>query len=158
MTCYTVITCVFSGGSRPSDKGGGEGKSSRPWALRLIGSQFGPKKRGVGGGDPGPSSGSTTAIWLLWVRCQVRGSRLGGPRSVLATEFFFPLAFRRLQWNSNTRARKNKWKKKLNRPFVFKCSIKVKIRKIRFVLVECWQRNIFFTCTLCTCSVVVLLI
>ena len=117
MTCYTVTTCVFSGGSRPSDKGGG-GEVIQTLSPEISGGcavskKFGPKKKdeGGGGGDPGPSPGSATAISLLWVRCQVRGSRLGGPRSFLATEFFFPLAFRRLQWNSNTRARKHKGKK-----------------------------------------------
>lgn len=98
MTCYTVTTCVISDGSIPSDKGGGG---------EFI-QTLSPEIRGGRGGDPGPTLGSATAISLLWVPCQVRGSRLGGPRSVLATEFFFPLAFRRLQWNSNTRARKHK--------------------------------------------------
>ena len=53
-----------------------------------FGPQFGPKKRE--GGDPDPSPGSATAISLLWVPCQVRGSRLGGPRS---PQSFFPFGF-----------------------------------------------------------------
>ena len=104
MTCYTVTTCVISGGSIPSDNGGGGGEFIQTLSPEIRGGagrsqkNLVKKKRwGGGGGAPGPTSGSATAISLLWVRCQVRRSRLCGPRSVLATEFFFPLAFRRLQ-------------------------------------------------------------
>ena len=97
MTCYTVTTCVISDGSIPSDKGGG-GEFIQTLSPEIRGGGLGglkkiwskKKERGGGGGgggwrDPGPTSGSATAISLLWVRCQVRRSRLCGPRSVLAT-------------------------------------------------------------------------
>ena len=134
----------------PEIRGGGLGGLKKIWSKK--------KRWGGGWRDPGPTSGSATAISLLWVRCQVRRSRLCGPRSVLATEFFFPLAFRRLQWNSQHAGKKSQMKKKLNRPFVFKCSIKVKLG--RFALYS-WNvgKEIFFTKkALCTYSVVVLLI
>ena len=38
MTCYTVTTCVFSGGSRPSDKrGGGQVIQSLSPEIREMG-------------------------------------------------------------------------------------------------------------------------
>ena len=151
MTCYTVTTCVISDGSIPSDKGGGGGEFIQTLSPEIRGGagrsqkNLVKKKRLGGGGwrDPGPTSGSATAISLLWVRCQVRRSRLCGPRSVLATEFFFPLAFRRLQWNS-TRGQENTNEKKIESSFCFQVLYKGEIRTIRFVLVECWQRNIFY--------------
>ena len=56
------------------------------------------------------------------------------------------------------RGQENTNEKKIESSFWFQVLYKGEIRQIRFVLVECWQRNIFFTCTLCTCSVFVLLI
>ena len=58
MTCYTVTTCVFSGGSRPSDKGGG-GEVIQTLSPEIRGGgwavskKFGPKKKDEGGGGAG---------------------------------------------------------------------------------------------------------
>ena len=54
---------VFSGGSRPSDKGGARSQKKFFW---LFGSQFGLKKRGEAA-PPGPSPGSATG-------CNIRES------------------------------------------------------------------------------------
>ena len=86
----TMVTC--SGRSRPSDKGGGQ--SSRPWdkvGARLkknfcqsFEPQFGLRIRG--GGQPGPSPGSTTdlmshfsSLWSL----DSRGIKLKAPQAML---------------------------------------------------------------------------
>ena len=71
---------------------------------------------------------------------------------------FFPFGFPSTSMELQHAGKKTQMKKKLNRPLVFKCSIKVKLG--RFALYS-WNagKEIFFTKkALCTCSVVVLLI
>ena len=66
MTCYTVTTFVFSGGSRPSDKGGG-GEVIQTLSLEIRGGggrggrsqKFWSKKKDVGG-----TGGETQALPL----------------------------------------------------------------------------------------------
>lgn len=166
MTCYTVTTCVISDGSIPSDKGGGGGEFIQTLSPEIRGGAGRSqknlvKKKKMGGGGvarPRPylrirhcyivtlGSLSSSTFQALWASI--------GPRHWV----FFPFGFPSTSMELQHAGKKSQMKKKLNRPFVFKCSIKVKLG--RFALYS-WNvgKEIFFTKkALCTYSVVVLLI
>ena len=132
------------------DKGGGLGGLKKIWSKK--------KRWGGGVARPRPylrirhcyivtlGSLSSSTFQALWASI--------GPRHWV----FFPFGFPSTSMELQHAGKKSQMKKKLNRPFVFKCSIKVKLG--RFALYS-WNvgKEIFFTKkALCTYSVVVLLI
>lgn len=133
MTCYTVTTCVISGGSIPSDKGGG-GIHPDPESW--------DKGGGVGRPRPYLRIGHCYIVTLGSLsssRFQARWASIG-PRHWV----FFPFGFPSTSMELQHAGKKTQMKKKLNRPFVFKCSIKVKLG--RFALYS-WSagKEIFFS-------------
>ena len=166
MTCYTVTTCVISDGSIPSDKGGGGGgefiqtlsPEIRGGAGRSQKNLVKKKRLGGGGGETQALPQDPPLLYRysgFVVKFDVPGS-VGLDRSSPLSFFSLWLS---VDFNGTQHAgKKTQMKKKLNRPFVFKCSIKVKLG--RFALYS-WNvgKEIFFTKkALCTYSVVVLLI
>ena len=110
-----------------------------------FGSQFGPEiRRGEGVG------------WrprrFLWIRhCYIvtlgslsswRFQAVGLDRSSPLS--FFPFGFPSTSMELQHAGKKTQMKKKIESSSCFQVLYKGEIRKIRFVLVECWQRNIFY--------------
>ena len=146
MTCYTVTTCVISDGSIPSDKGGG--------FIQTLS----PEIRGGGGGETQALPQDPPLLYRysgFLVKFEVPGS-VGLDRSSPLSFFSLWLS---VDFNGTpTRGQENTNEKKIESSFCFQVLYKGEIRTIRFVLVECCKRNIFYKKALCTCNVVVLLI
>ena len=151
MTCYTVTTCVISDGSIPSDKGGGGGEFIQTLSPEIRGGgwavskKFGQKKKMGGGGGETQALPQDPPLLYRYsgfvVKFDVPGS-VGLDRSSPLS--FFSLWLSVVFNGTPTRGQENINEKKIESSFCFQVLYKGEIRTIRFVLVECWQRNIFY--------------